>query len=86
MPEGLAEFFIKIASPPGGIVIDPFAGAGTTIIVARRLGRKAAGFEIHEQFINDCRRRMAKNSALSAMLEVSPFPSLIGLEPNLSSG
>src|SRR3954469_4459057 len=37
MPEGLAEFFIKAASPVGGIVIDPFAGAGTTIVVARRL-------------------------------------------------
>jgi len=63
MPEGLAEFFIKIASPVGGIVIDPFAGAGTTIVVARRLGRKAAGFEIHEQFVDESRRRIAENSA-----------------------
>ncbi|MCL4501667.1 MAG: site-specific DNA-methyltransferase [Deltaproteobacteria bacterium] len=61
MPEGLAEFFIKIASPVGGIVIDPFAGAGTTIVVARRLGRKAAGFEIHEQFVEESRRRIAEN-------------------------
>jgi DNA modification methylase len=61
MPEGLAEFFIKIASPVGGIVIDPFAGGGTTIIVARRLGRKAAGFEIHEHFVEESRRRIAEN-------------------------
>jgi len=86
MPEGLAELFIKIASPPGGIVIDPFAGGGTTIIVARRLGRKAAGFEIHKQFVDECHRRIAVNSAFTAMLEVSPFPSLIGLEPTLSGG
>jgi DNA modification methylase len=64
MPEELAEFFIKMASPSGGIVIDPFAGGGTTIVVARRLGRKAAGFEIHEHFVNEARRRIAENSAL----------------------
>ena len=63
MPEGLAEFFIKIASPEGGIVIDPFAGGGTTVVVARRLGRKAAGFEIHKQFVDESRRRLAENSA-----------------------
>jgi DNA modification methylase len=64
MPEGLAEFFIKLACPVGGIVIDPFAGGGTTIVVARRLGRKAAGFEIHEKFIEESRRRLAENSAI----------------------
>ena len=36
MPEGLAEFFIEAACPKGGIVIDPFAGGATTIVVARR--------------------------------------------------
>jgi DNA modification methylase len=64
MPEGLAEFFIKMASPEGGIVIDPFAGGGTTIVVARRLKRKSAGFEIHKQFVEEARRRIAENSAV----------------------
>lgn len=40
MPEGLAEFFIRACAPVGGVVIDPFAGSGTTIVVARRLGRR----------------------------------------------
>jgi DNA modification methylase len=64
MPEGLAEFFIKMATPEGGIVIDPFAGGGTTIVVARRLRRKAAGFEIHEQFVEEVRRRIAEDAAV----------------------
>jgi len=64
MPEGLAEFFIKMATPEGGIVIDPFAGGGTTIVVARRLRRKAAGFEIHEQFVEEARRRIAEDAAV----------------------
>jgi len=63
MPEGLAEFFIKAASPAGGIVIDPFAGGATTIVVARRLGRRAGGFEIHQQFVEDAVRRIAADVA-----------------------
>jgi DNA modification methylase len=63
MPEGLAEFFVRIASPKGGIVIDPFAGGGTTIVVARRLGRLAGGFEIHKEFVVEARRRIANDIA-----------------------
>jgi DNA modification methylase len=58
MPEGLAEFFTKAASPIGGIVIDPFAGGATTIVVARRLSRRAGGFEIHERFVEEAHRRI----------------------------
>lgn len=63
MPEGLAEFFIKAASPPGGIVIDPFAGGATTVVVARRLGRKSGGFEIHQEFVQSALQRIAKDIA-----------------------
>jgi DNA modification methylase len=63
MPEGLAEFFIKAASPVGGVVVDPFAGGATTIVVARRLGRQSGGFEIHQQFVEDALRRIADDIA-----------------------
>ena len=63
MPEGLAEFFIKAASPAGGVVIDPFAGGATTIVVARRLGRRSGGFEIHQQFVENALRRIAADVA-----------------------
>ncbi|WP_235022128.1 DNA-methyltransferase [Rathayibacter sp. VKM Ac-2754] len=59
MPEGLAEFFIKAMSPVGGTVIDPFAGGGTTAVVARRFGRLAGGVELHEEFATEARRRIA---------------------------
>ncbi len=58
MPEGLAEFFIRVASPPNGLVIDPFAGSGTTIVVARRLGRRAGGLELHLDHVEEARRRI----------------------------
>lgn len=61
MPEGLAEFFIKAASPGDGVVLDPFAGSATTVVVARRLGRRAGGIDIHESFVLNARRRIAAN-------------------------
>jgi len=58
MPEGLAEFFVKACSPPGAVVLDPFAGSGTTAVVARRLGRRAGGLEIHKGFVDTARQRL----------------------------
>lgn len=58
MPEGLAEFFVRAASPAGGLVIDPFAGGGTTVVVARQLGRQAGGIELHKDFVIEARRRI----------------------------
>lgn len=58
MPERLAEFFVMACSPSGGIVIDPFAGSGTTAVVARRLGRHAGGLEIHEDFVSAAEMRL----------------------------
>lgn len=58
MPEGLAEFFIRACSPPGGVVLDPFAGSGTTAVVARCLGRRAGGLEIHQEYVTAAHRRL----------------------------
>lgn len=51
MPEELAEFFIRLATREGDIVLDPFMGSGTTARVAKALGRKYIGFEIHPEYI-----------------------------------
>jgi DNA modification methylase len=67
MPEGLADFFIRACSPASGVVIDPFAGSGTTSVVARRLGRNAGGLEIHQAFVEAARQRL-----LSGRLDETP--------------
>ncbi|MGI8709839.1 MAG: DNA-methyltransferase [Acidimicrobiales bacterium] len=59
MPEGLASFFIRAASPPEGIVIDSFAGSGTTSVVARRNGRRAGGLELHADYAQVAHDRIA---------------------------
>jgi DNA modification methylase len=55
----LASFFVRAACPPGGVVIDPFAGSGTTAVAARRHGRLAGGLEIHQEFIAEAQARLA---------------------------
>ncbi len=61
MPEGLVEFFVKAASPPDGVVIDPFAGSGTTVVVARRCGRQSGGIELHSEFVDVAQARIASD-------------------------
>ena len=63
MPEGLAEFFVQAACPPGGIVVDPFAGSGTTIVAARRHGRRSGGIELHKEYVEVARRRLEQDTS-----------------------
>lgn len=45
-PRALPERFIRQYTNPGDLVLDPFAGVGTTVRVAAELGRRGVGFEI----------------------------------------
>lgn len=55
--EALAESVIGDASEPGDVVLDPFAGYGTTLAVAERLGRKAVGVELLAEHVELVRAR-----------------------------
>ena len=50
-PEKLVEPMIKAGCPQGGICLDPFMGAGTTGVVAKKLGRNYIGVELSEKYI-----------------------------------
>jgi DNA modification methylase len=45
---------------PGDLVLDPFAGTGTTLIVAQQLGRKSVGIEIDKQNVSRIEKRLSK--------------------------
>ncbi len=47
-PQWLAEFFIKSFCPPGGTVLDPFSGSGTTVAAAVSCGRNGIGMDIRD--------------------------------------
>jgi site-specific DNA-methyltransferase (adenine-specific) len=58
MPEAVLERIVRASSNPGDLVLDPFAGSGTTLAVARRLGRRYLGIELSEQYAEKVRRRL----------------------------
>lgn len=57
-PEELVSRMIKAGCPKGGVVLDPFMGAGTTALVAKKLDRNYAGFEINIEYLNIAKQRL----------------------------
>lgn len=57
--ESLAESVIADATAPGDVVLDPFAGYGTTLVVAERMGRRAVGVEVLADQVELVRSRTA---------------------------
>ena len=56
-PEDLCKIPILATCPPGGIVLDPFCGTGTTMYVASRLARKSVGIDISREYIELAEKR-----------------------------
>jgi DNA modification methylase len=59
-PEELIAPMILAGCPAGGVVLDPFMGAGTTGLVAAKLGRNYLGVELNPEYIEIANRRIAK--------------------------
>lgn len=62
-PIALMEYLITLVTPRGGIVLDPFAGSGTTGCAAARLGFDAVLIEREAEYVEIARRRVAYWSA-----------------------
>lgn len=71
-PEGITERIIRACSEPGQLVLDPFAGSGTTPMMARALGRRWCGIEISPTYAEEAAYRVGTRQ-----------PSEVG---NLASG
>jgi site-specific DNA-methyltransferase (adenine-specific) len=72
-PEGIVRPLVEYSVPPGGLVIDMFAGHATTLLVARQLGRRAIGIELREEQCEKAARRLSQG-------ELFGLPSTINNE------
>lgn len=61
-PDGLPEFFIKLLTREGDLVVDPFAGSNVTGAVAEGLGRRWLGIELIEEYLEGSKFRFLKIS------------------------
>jgi site-specific DNA-methyltransferase (adenine-specific) len=63
MPESVLERIIRASSNPGDTILDPFAGSGTTLAVAERLGRNSIGIEMSQAYCDGIRQRLGGDDA-----------------------
>lgn len=59
-PESLPEWFIKLFTMEGDLVLDPFVGSGTTCVVAKRLKRNSIGIDLIQEYIKYAKERIEK--------------------------
>ncbi len=58
MPEQLLGRIIRACSNPGDVVLDPFGGSGTTLVVAKKLERRYLGFELSPEYAAQIQARL----------------------------
>ncbi|MEM8437683.1 site-specific DNA-methyltransferase, partial [Morganella morganii] len=69
-PESLPEWFIKLFTMPGDVVLDPFSGSGTTMKVASAIKRKAIGIEILPEYCEITSKRMGLQKDIRCGIDV----------------
>jgi hypothetical protein len=83
MPEQLLGRIIRCSSNPGETVFDPFAGSGTTLAVAKKLGRAFLGSELSPEYVTSATERL-KSVRLDDPLE-GPVDN-VASSPNTANG
>lgn len=84
-PPALILPCVLAGCPEGGIVLDPFAGAATTLLVAQENGRNSIGIELNEDYIEIGLRRLSQMPMFPAPSAVAEIPGDASLDPVLQS-
>jgi len=82
-PSKLLGRIIRASSNEGDVVLDPFAGSGTTLAAAKKLARTPVGFELSAQYFNQAQKRL-KSATPGAPLDgvADPLTSAPRTGPN----
>jgi len=64
-PIGLPAKCIKLFTHEGELILDPFAGIGTTLLAAKDLNRNAVGFDLKQEYIEVAQKRLAQSKLMN---------------------
>ena len=70
-PTDLMRYLCRLVTPPGGVVLDPFMGSGSTLKAAELEGFDAIGIELSAEYIEIARRRIASDTPLFTQIEAA---------------
>ena len=73
-PVALVADAILDASKRGGIILDPFAGSGSTLLAAEKIGRRARAIELDPYYVDTIIRRFQKGTGKEAVISDSGLP------------
>jgi site-specific DNA-methyltransferase (adenine-specific) len=68
-PTDLMRWLVRLVTPPGGVVLDPFAGSGSTLVAARAEGVRAVGIEREDEYARIIADRLAQLSLFTEGME-----------------
>lgn len=57
-PVGLLTNLITSVTKPGDLILDPFAGSGSTLVAAKKTGRRFIGIELDDEYFEKAKRRI----------------------------
>ena len=79
------EWLVAKWTNPDDVILDPFAGSGTTLLGATRFGRRAIGIEIEERWCDEAAERLSARQQPLVSLEIQPETGLRASKPQLFS-
>ncbi|MHC4219354.1 MAG: DNA-methyltransferase [Planctomycetota bacterium] len=71
-PLALLSLLVNACCPPGGTVLDPFCGSGTTLVAAAESGRRCLGIDINKDAVRISRKRLEKSDTVAATPSEKP--------------
>jgi DNA modification methylase len=69
-PIALMEYLVKLVSPENSIVLDPFAGSGSTLIACKNLGRQYIGIEMNPEYVEIINARLSYEPPIKKELQM----------------
>ncbi len=79
-PIALAKKIISLFTHEGELVLDPFVGSGTTLLAAQDLNRNAIGFDLQENYVELCAKRLASNNLFNQAQQIAIQDDAINID------